>query len=178
MIFGLARTAWNLCISGLEDKFKELTNYNEETVRGILDEGDVKEAKKVWANVRPVIAVTGTRTHQPLNVFSGRESSTFPAYTKVDDILKVAADGEPPRLEHVKGREKNDSTYVFTLPAVEWMIKNGPDCIVGDNVAKEWNFNDRNTFHKLNGVITGCYQKLHNNKEFAKFQSDFYKNVL
>jgi len=178
LMFGLARTAWNLCISGLEDKFKELTNYNEENVRGVLDEGNVKEAKKIWANVRPVIAVTGARTHHPLNVFSGRESGTFPAYTEVNDILKIAADGEQPRLEHIRGMKKDDSTYVFTLPAIEWMIKNGPDCIIGDNVAKEWNFGDRDTFHKLNGVITGCYQKLHNDKEYAKFQSDFYKNVL
>lgn len=172
LAFGMARMAWNLAASEFDEDFRKWTGYDEEVVRGVLDEGDLRMAKKLWAQIRPYAAIVAKGRYNPVHVLSSRnQRGGNPSTTTLSSYMTRIASGKAPVINHDNGNT------VFTLAAIEWMIKNGPDCLVSDNVEKEWNFAGSH-ISNFNGAVSGSFFKLRENKEFHKFQEDFFANVL
>jgi len=156
LVYGLARLAWTIVGKGLTKDFREAVKCDEETVRGVIDESDLKTALSLWENMRPYIARIGSPLGNPLNLASVRtDTSDYPS-----DNYKGLT--HPPKLSGHK---------VHSLAVFEYMLKNGIDSVIGNNIKYEWGI--EGSLGYSNGMLNGSYQKMIRNKDFQKFQTSF-----
>jgi len=163
LAFGIGRLAWHLLAKGLDERFLKLINYDEETVRGIVDEGDVKEAYKLWETMRPYIAQTSKRVTNPLHVCTMAYEPGFK-----DRAPRVIEDVKPEYVD----------TMVFGLPAFEYVLKNGISSIIDKDMRKEWRLSGNAPYPERAGFNMSARNSLLKNEDFFKFQKDFFKNKV
>lgn len=156
LVYGLGRLAWTIVGKGLAKDFRESVKCDEETVRGVIDESDLKTAASLWENMRPYVARIGSPLGNPLNMASVRtDASDYPK-----DNYKGFT--HPPKLN---GRK------VHSLAVFEYMLKNGIDSVIGNNIKHEWGIDG--AIRYSNGMLNGSYQKMIKNEDFQKFQTSF-----
>jgi hypothetical protein len=156
LVLGLARTAWNLLVWGLDDEFRKLTETPDGDIRAIVDEGDTKESYKVWKRIRPYLAVTGTVSN-PLHVSA--------IYSKMDVRWKYNYNSLISPLHGKAG------AGVSALAAFEYAIKNGIGVLADPDPIVEWN---KTSY----GFTAGSYVKLIDNPDFHKFQTEFLEKTM
>lgn len=167
LIMGLARLAWTLAANELDVEFTKVIGYDEQTIQGTIDSSDGVKAKEIWDVLRPYIAIAEDGYRHPLNIKSLRSATSGhvdPKYTGLSGQLpKIIGGGTP----------------VFGLAAFEYLVANGLDYVISDNVVKEWglsNFEARRNWS--NGFISGMFRRLGKDKDFQKFQSSFLKAIM
>jgi hypothetical protein len=180
LIFGFMRLSWTLSCNKAFDKFMQITKLEEGDIRGIVDEGDLKEAAKVWDKIRPYVAVMGNAFSNPVHYTSFSPWKVKPngfiernMYNKEEvetlaTIEKKVAEGEDPI-----------AFSAMPLMLYEYMVKNGTEGVIGD-LNHEWNL--RNSLGiRTHGIYSGSMYKMTNGKEHAalqaplKVQQDFFK---
>jgi hypothetical protein len=163
IVYGLARLAWTITALEYDEEFLKAAKTDEQTVRGCIDESDIKTVKEIWENIKPYIAVIGYPTNNPLNIGSIR-SDDYDSY--LPDNYK-GFNGRPTGL---RGK------LVFALAAYEYMLKHGLSVVIPYDIDHEWGLSDPKTWR--NGFMGGAFLKLVDNKDFAKFQEDFLTNFF
>lgn len=156
LVYGLGRLAWTIVGKGLAKDFRESVKCDEETVRGVIDESDLKTAASLWENMRPYVARIGLPFGNPLSLASVKtDASDYPR-----DSYKGLT--HPPRLNGHK---------VHSLAVFEYMLKNGIDSVISNNIKHEWGIDG--AIRYSNGMLNGSYQKMIRNEDFQKFQTSF-----
>jgi len=161
IIYGLGRLAWTIVGKGLDGEFARALGTDEETISGCINESDTKTVKGLWEKMRPYLALIGSPVTNPLNI--GSVQTTKNDYTK-DNYIGLNG------LPRLQGKA------VYSLAAFEYMLKHGIDSVITNNVKAEWGLTEGSDYH--NGVVSGAYSKLLNNKDFEKFQDDFLGNLF
>jgi hypothetical protein len=160
-VYGLARLAWTIMSRGLDIKLKETVGFDEETIRGAIDENDLKVSDSIWKKLRPYVASSGLRHFNPLYMGALRAANS--SYVE-DDYLPW--NGQP---------TSPSGKRVYSLASFEYMRENGLHSVIDEDLKKEWKVYIGQNSHC--GMMTGSYAKLHNNKDFAKFQSSLLKEL-
>ena len=162
IIHGLARLAWTITALDQDKAFLKAVKTDEQTVRGCIDESDAKTAKEIWENIRPYIAVIGYPVNNPLNI----------AAVRTDNHRSYV----PDNYKGFNGPPKIKGKPVYALAAYEYMLKHGLSAVIPYDIDHEWGLSDTNTWR--NGFMGGSVLKLMDNKDFAKFQTDFLANFF
>lgn len=171
LAFGMVRVAYNLLLANLSEEFKKAVGYTEDEVRAIINESDIVGAKKFWKAIRPYVAITGFGNSNPLHVKSVRttgsgfldDNTAWYNYIKNDKPLAF------------KGCNDKPGTVVHALAAFEYLVHNGSELLISDELATEWCFNSRDAHHAQNGWINQMYYKLAKDDKFTDIQADFQK---
>ena len=167
LVYGLGKLAVLFLAADTEEDFRKEINVDEETIRGCIDESDTKTASGIWKNLRPYIALIGRSYSNPLNM--GSLFSTDRRYYA--DSRYVGYNGPP----------KTTGRVVHALACFEYMLKNGLDAVIGNNVRNEWalpiGFGLPNGPVWRNGFVSGAFNKLIGNEDFEKFQTSFLKEL-
>jgi len=166
LIYGLARVTWSVLVKNLNEQYTEASGFDEETIRGAIDESDTKTIRKIWENIRPYVATTGHPVANPLHLGSLKTSSCH----YVNSQYK-AWEGLPPQIT---------GKPVHSLAAFEYMLKHGVHSIIDKDVKKEWLIAPSPTgkdFNSTNGFVNESYKRLVRNKDFHKFQTSFMKKI-
>jgi hypothetical protein len=161
IVYGLARLAWTVVALGMDGAFAQAVGADEETVSGCINESDVSTVKKLWGNMRPYMGLIGFPISNPLNIGSVR--------TDMQEYVKDKYKG-------FEGAPSFKGKPVYSLAAFEYMLKNGLDSVISNDVKKDWGFDKDYTYH--NGFLNGSYHKLFGNEDFHKFQNDFLENFF
>lgn len=163
--YGLARLAWTVLVSGLEDSYRKVLGFDEETVRGTIDETDNKTADKMWKKMRAYIATSGAYCTNPLHMLSHRatDSRYIPENYR-------PWDGTPRFLNYA-----DEGRVVYALAAFEYMRENGVHSVIDKDVKTEWKVG--NKFKSRHGLVIGSYTKLRDNDDFMKFQDSLLKEL-
>lgn len=161
LVYGLARMAWSMVTIDMDKTYREAVGFDEETIRGVIDESDIITADKIWKNLRPYLASTGLYTCNPLHMGSlrGSEQSFIEDHYAPWKNLPRSPEGQ----------------IVYSLASFEYMRKNGVHSVVDKDIKKEWRVN--NGFQSCRGMISGSYQRLKDNKDFMKFQASLLKEL-
>lgn len=162
LALGLARLAWTVAGHSQDDNMFKLIGCEPEDIRGIIDESDKKEAVKVWKKMGPHIAVIGG-SYNPLNIRSIRSKGI-----QFTERGWVGRNGELPIIE---------GNPVFSLAVFEYMIKNGLNSLISDNVKEEWKIDKKFEGYRR-GFSNGMYGRLCRNKDFLGFQMSFLKQII
>ncbi len=160
LVYGLARMAWSVTTAGMDKSYREAVGFDEETIRGVIDESDIDTADKIWKNLRPYLAVTGIYAGNPLHIASLRSEQSY--------IEDGYIPWKKPPL-NTKGH------VVHSLASFEYMRQNGVYSVIDKDLKKEWRVN--NGFQSCQGMILGSYKKLRDNKDFMKFQASLLKEL-
>lgn len=156
IVTGLARLAWTIVGLELEKDFMKALKIDEDTIRGCIDESDGKTVSAIWEKLMPYIALSGITVGNPLHIGTFSSSSD-----------EWPSDG----YRGTHRMELRGNSVVYTLPAFEYMLRNGVDSIISNDVKKEWGIGKGNKFH--NGAQLGMYYKLRDNEDYASFQESF-----
>jgi hypothetical protein len=158
----------------------EIAKLEEGDIRGIVDEGDLKGAAKVWDKIRPYITVMGNAFSNPLHYFSfapwkvkSRGDLENNRYNAAEVMAlatseKKVADGEEPV-----------AAAAMPLALYEYIVKNGTEGIIGD-IESEWALHKRNSM-RMYGIYSGCSYKMTGEKDYQdlqaplKIRQDFFK---
>jgi len=163
LILGLARLAWTIAGKSQDLKLFNLLNCKPADVRGIIDESDRKVAVELWEKVRPYIAIIGRAYNNPLHIRTVRSP----------DVVFG-----PERWSERSGKFiKVKGSAVFSLAVFEYMVKNGLESLISDNVKKEWKLNTKG-FNSMNGFVNEMHKRLFKDKDFMNFQNDFLKQII
>jgi hypothetical protein len=177
LVFGLGRLAWSILAQGKGAEFLKYVDVSEEEVRGTIDEGDVRNAKKIWKKMRPYVACSGEGYRNPIHVRSAM-ASTYSARERFRANWSH-------RLESV-----DIPGLVTGLGVFEYMLKHGVLSVIGSNNPAEcWSIpseepeENTNPVLKLvgpvyNGFVSGGYDMLYNNKDFQSFQISLWKECV
>ena len=161
LVYGLARMAWSMVTINMDETYREAVGFDEETIRGVIDESDIITADKIWKNLRPYLASTGLSSCNPLHIGSLRGS-----------IQSYVEEGHSPWENPPQGPE---GQIVHSLASFEYMRENGVYSVIDKDLKKEWCVN--NDFRSSRGMVMGSYQKLKDNKDFMKFQASLLKEL-
>ncbi len=161
LVYGLARMAWSVASVNMDKAYREAVGFDEETIRGVIDESDLITADKIWKNLRPYLASTGVYTCNPLHIASLR--GTENSYIEDNYVPNKNVPKSP------KGQ------VIHSLASFEYMRENGVYSVIDKDLKKEWRVNDG--FQSSQGMIAGSYKKLKGNKDFIKFQTSLLKEL-
>jgi len=172
LVLGLGRLAWNIMAADRTDFFLSKVGVDEEEIRGTINEGDVKNAAKVWSKMRPYVSTIGASFWNPLYVNAGFTPS-------VKDVSTFKADpfrNDPP------------AQFVSGLAFFEYIRANGMDSVLEPgNVAKAWGLSKKAGTDKdlmtsepaYRGFNTGAYMLTAGKRnDFSKFQKSFWKECV
>ncbi len=165
LVYGMARLAWNMVVKNTVPRLMEIAKIDEQEVRGIIDEGDIKSAYSVWEKIRPVVAVSEAQGFNPLHAGACESVNGFGGlwgYNTIE-VLKLG-----------KKYTTSSPGMVHNIAVFEYLLKNGLDPIVSA-VESEWLLsNPRHTY--LNG-FTKSALSLVGNEDFIKFQNSLMKEM-
>lgn len=154
LVYGFVRLAWNILLNDLDDEFRKHTGAEEEEVRRICDESDVRAAKKMWANIRPYLVVVGSKN----------------SLSNCWNFIGMRANNKSYIDKEKKGY------LIGALPAFDYLIKHGLSTLISNNVVKEWKLNNGGVSSA--GFMQTMHEKLHKNKDFNKFQESYYRRTI
>lgn len=161
LIYGLGRMAWTIMGRSMDEKFREVIKTDEETIRGAIDESDVKTVKKIWDRMMPYLAVIGVPLSNPLHIGS---------------VETTRGDWVRSRYKWTDGPPSLEGKKVHSLAAFEYMLKHGLSSVISDDVKHEWGLNPDSIYK--NGLINGSFHKLVDNEDFQKFQTSFVSDLF
>lgn len=168
LVYGLGRLAWTLASRGMDEELRKLTGLDDETVRGIINETDLKECRKAWKKLRAHIAVSSQPGYNPLHI--GSVSGYFLRDEEFNPLRNTVA-SSPDFRAYVK-------KPVFCLAAFEYMLKHGLHALINPNVRQEWLLLEKDSkYHSSRGFIWVANNALHDNDDFEKFQKSFMKEL-
>ena len=162
LVLGLGRLAWVMMSRQADEEIRKSIGFAEEDIRGAIDESDVATIKKIWSNLRPYIALSGSPHGNPLHIGSVRTSD--------NDYVKETYTGMSGTLPRLQGKP------IFALAALEYAVANGLDVIVKDDVRENWSIGK--DFSSGIGWVSGAYAHLIKNEDYLKFQSSFLKEMF
>ena len=165
LIFGFAKLAWTLLSSKLDEDFRNAIDPDEEAVRGIIDESDVKSSIEMWKKMKPYIAVAGVNITNPMNM----RSCKITGGTEVKPTIK----------EYTKELPNFQGTPIYPMAVFEYAMENGLEAITSKNIDKEWSIgaHGKNMFYGSSGFIVHSYNRFKENKDFLKFQESMLKEL-
>jgi hypothetical protein len=134
LILGLSRLAWTIAGNNADKRLFRLIKYSPEDIRGICDESDRKEALKVWENLRPYIALIGQAGTNPLHIKSYKSVKAFlpDRYDFMSGKLPVLRRGD--NNGFIKESQFSSVAPVFSIAVFEYLIKNGLNKVISDDV--------------------------------------------
>jgi hypothetical protein len=172
LIYGLIRAAWGLLLEKTQlYTLKEMLKYDEQEIRGIIDESDTTKAYEVWKKWRPFISIVGIKY----------DCTTNPITPSLKVAMNKTDEGERPWLRYSKYKKmldggsenKIDKVCVYPMAIMEYMLKEGYQTADEDMVT-EWRLNEPNDTGVYGvGFITGNTKKMIANKDFLNFQTAF-----
>jgi len=176
LILGLARLSWSIAGysvgENMDEKLFELIKYTPEDIKGICDESNKKEAVKVWNVLKNYVALMN---RAPMYIRNVRLSNSayLHKFNVINGGLPIFTDGHGKLIG-----EKRLSTFkpVFLLAAFEYLIKNGLNSVISNNIRKEWSIGK--AFNNQYGFSNGLYKRLSVNKDFAIFQNSLLKEIF
>lgn len=170
LVYGLARMCWVMILNNIDEEFRALVGADDETVRGICDESDIRAAKKLWKNMRPFIAVVGKRAWNPIHI-----SNYYGRYGKHNSsaLAKLAEHCSTMGVPPYAALEENKIT--FSLPVLDYIINNGLDSVISDDIKEEWGLTIPEAC--CQGFMITAHRKLSKNRDFLNFQRNYYKGV-
>jgi len=166
LIFGFAKLAWTLLVNELDTEFRNAIEPDEEVIRGIINESDVKSSVEMWKKMRPYMAISGVANTNPMNLRS----------VKVRGGLEYP----PPEqcfieeLPHFKG------VPIYPLAIFEYAVENGLESIISKSVDKEWYLGKKYkdvSFYGSDGFVSLGYKRFNRNSDFLKFQESMLKEL-
>jgi len=165
LIFGFAKLAWTLLSSKLDEDFRNAVDPDEEAVRGIIDESDVKSSIEMWKKMKPYIAVAGVSITNPMNMRSCR--------------ITGGAENKPTIKEYTEKLPDFHGTPVYPMAVFEYAMENGLEAVTSKNIDKEWSIgaHGKDMFYGSNGFIAHSYNRFKGNKDFLKFQESMLKEL-
>lgn len=166
LVMGLARLSWTIAANELDIEFAKIIGYDEQTIQGTIDNSDKAKAKEIWEVLRPYIALAANHGQHSLNIKSVRTSD----YGYVDSKY-VGYGGQLPKITG------GSAEPVFGLAAFEYLVVNGLDHMISNDVIKEWHLKSPNSLPG-NGFLNGMFLRLKQNSDFRKFQSSFLKAII
>jgi hypothetical protein len=180
LVFGLMRLSWTLSCNKAFDKFMQIAKLEEGDIRGIVDEGDLKEAAKVWDKIRPYVSVMGNAFSNPVNYLSFAPWKVRPNGA-IERNIYSKEEVETLANTEKKTAEGEDPIAFTAMPLMlyEYMVKNGTEGVIGD-LTHEWNLKST-LYMRTYGIYSGCTHKMTSNKECESLQSslkvqqDFFK---
>jgi hypothetical protein len=202
LIFGLARIAWKLTANKYDEVFRDTIGVDEETIKGICDEGDSKEAKKLWKHMLPYVMLLHRISGNPLRYntvvselmddrpeeyhymhYSTGVKFWDPKEVKKRGIMEKWYGNKRTLLDLEKSYYNTDYGLLVSAPAAfAYAIKHGLNAIMSDNIYKNWSINTKDTsghnFECTRGWARGNYQMLYKNIDFLKFQKSFIKSLI
>jgi len=161
LVYGLGRLAWTMMVRGVDEDLRKAVGFDDESIRGAIDESDEPMAYKIWEHMRPYVALSGAAISNPLHITSSSS-------TKYDDIFAYRKNVMP----------KHKGRVVYTLAVFEYMLNNGIESVIKPNVKSEWCVGDPDQWRNTRGFVVGSFQGLRNNKDFMKFQERFLKEKV
>lgn len=159
LVMGLARLAWNLLIRDADMVLRDIAEAYDEEVRGIVDEGDVKSANKLWKRMRAAIALTGTMRN-PLNIGNTITSQDWHRQIDIYNQLDKVMD------EFLR---RSENGGVSALASLEYISKYGINQIVSPDIEQAWSVS--------RGFLSTSIKELAGNSDFQKFQTSFAKEL-
>lgn len=162
LALGLARLAWSIATYSQDLKLFELVKHKPEDIKGIIDESNKEEALKAWKKIRPYIATMGRPIHNPLHIKAVRSSGVI-------DNGWTGRGGDLPTIS---------GPTVFSLAVFEYMVENGLDSLISDDVRKEWKIGRGKKFNSWYGFLNEMYSRLFRNKDFLEFQTGLLKEII
>jgi hypothetical protein len=153
LIYGLARMAWTLVGCDLDIELLKAIKTDEDTIRGCIDESDEKTVKNLWKDLRPYVALMGFPISNPLNIGSYRTTKSDYPTERYKGYTRTKLKGKP----------------VYSLAVFEYMLENGIESVVENDIRSEWGIGSVG----YNGLLNGGYSKLLHNNDFGKFQENF-----
>ena len=166
LAFGFAKLAWTLLVYKLDGEFRNAIEPDEEVVRGIVDESDVKSSVEMWKKMRPYMAIAGVKDTNPMNLRSV--------------MVTGRAEDRPTEKEFAKKLPLFHGTPVYPLAIFEYAIENGLESIIHKHVDKEWQIGKtykNQTWTGSNGFVNLSYLRFKENKDFLKFQESMLKEL-
>lgn len=161
LIYGLGKMAWTIMGRDLDAEFRKAIKIDEETIRGAIDESDVKTVRKIWNKMMPYLAVMGVPIINPLHIGS---------------VETTEGDWVRSRYKWTYGPPNLVGKKVYSLVAFEYMLKHGLSSVISDDVKHEWGLKPGSIYR--NGLIKGAFTKLVNNEDFHKFQTSFVSDLF
>ena len=162
LVYGLGRLAWTMMVSGVDEDLRKAIGFDDEAVRGAVDETDITTAYQIWEKMRPYVALSSATRANPLHIASASSShyeDVFPSsFTK--------------RMPEHRGKT------VYALAVFEYMLKNGLESVINPNVKSEWHVGNPSQWRNTRGFMVGSYQGLKGNPDFMKFQKSFLKEKV
>jgi hypothetical protein len=64
------------------------------------------------------------------------------------------------------------------LNVFEYLIKNGLNKVISDDVKEEWSIGRGKHFNNYYGFLNGMYIKLFKNEDFLNFQTSLLKEII
>ena len=170
--------AWTIAGNNVDERLFRLIKYHPEDIRGICDESDIEEALKVWKSLRPYIALIGRGDLNPLHIKSFRSTKAFLAneYDPTSGELPVIRRNNTYNV--IEKSQLSSVAPVFSLAAFEYLIKNGLDKVISDDVKKEWSIGKNKRFNNRYGFRNGMFTRLYKSKDFLNFQTSLLEEIL
>ena len=169
LILGLARLAWTVASNNADERLFELIGYKPEDIRGMSDESNRKKALEVWERLMPHIALISGPNKNPIHIKAVRTRDG----TGLSNSYKVKFGVSPQECLYNKNRNQ---PVVFSLPALEYLIKNGLDSLISDSIEKEWVLNST-CWESYRGFQNESSRRLGKNKDYLNFQTSFLKAI-
>jgi hypothetical protein len=166
LVFGLAKLAWTLLSSELDEDFRNEIDPDEEVIRGIIDESDTKSSIEMWKKMRPYIAVAGRETTNPINLRSCKVTGGLDLLPNIQEFV-------------TRGAPKFKGTPIYPIAVFEYAMENGLEAITSKDMDKEWSTGsyDKEVFRMESGFIVHSYSRFRENKDFLKFQESMLKEL-
>jgi hypothetical protein len=175
LIFGMVRLAWNICSSdGQDELLLKQMKYSFDDARCIIDESDIKEAKKFWKTLRPYVASMSINTYNPLHYWTHVNSQN------INDEDKGLA-------ESIKS-EAYDGKSILAM--IDYMIANGGvEPFISSDILQEWQVDmdngkaqttSRNVSY--NGIRSRLWVDSEGKrswlKDFCTYSTDYFNNII
>jgi len=162
LAYGLGRLAWVMMCRGMDQEIRKAIGFPEEDVRGAIDESDKKTVLKIWDALRPYVALSSARFSNPLHIASALSGEGGRVMYPSEEFTGMA--GRLPKLSQ---------NPVFALAVFEYVLENGLDVLVGEDIRDNWSVGS--VFSNTIGWVKGSYHKFRNDSDFLKFQSSFLR---
>ncbi len=163
LVYGFGRLAWTMVTVDADNDLRKVIGFDEDTIRGAIDETDTITAYKIWEQLRPYVALASRSQANPVHIGSARS-------TENNDVFPVSYHD---KMQEHKGR------YVYALAAFEYVLKHGLEVLINQDIKKEWSFaSAKDVWYGTTGFLNGSYTRLRGSKDFMRFQECFLKEKV
>ncbi len=164
LVYGLGRLAWTFATLEIDNDIRNIIGFDEDTIRGAIDETDTTTSYKIWERLRPYVALCGRPFSNPLHIGSAHSDRGG------TDFFSRHYCNEMP---------KHQGQPVYALAAFEYVSKHGLEVLVDPDIKKEWCIDGAGGgWRNIRGFTTGSYNKLKGSADFMKFQESFLKEKI